>query len=141
MKIGFSIDLPQRFDQLGVMMPGLRLVGHVPGTRRTEGRLHRKFAAYRERGEWFRNATEIRDFLRAEATALNLTMPPCRQRTPKAKEPVFVDTAEIGRKGGKARAAGMTKAERSESARNAVNARWAKAGKKPAAAKKKAAKG
>jgi hypothetical protein len=43
------------------------------------------------------------------------------------KEPVLVDVAEIGRQGGKARARNMTKAERSESARNAVNARWAKA--------------
>jgi general stress protein YciG len=38
-----------------------------------------------------------------------------------------VDVAEIGQKGGKARAAAMTKAERSEAARKAVNARWDKA--------------
>lgn len=34
--------------------------------------------------------------------------------------------AEFARKGGNARAAGMTKAERSEAARKAANARWAK---------------
>lgn len=34
-----------------------------------------------------------------------------------------------GKKGGPARAAKLTQAERSESARNAVQARWAKAGK------------
>ena len=43
---------------------------------------------------------------------------------------------EMGRKGGKARAAGMTKEERSEAARAAVTARWAKVKK----AAKKAAK-
>jgi hypothetical protein len=42
----------------------------------------------------------------------------------------LVDTAELGRKGGKARAKKMTKQERSESARKAVLARWAKAKKK-----------
>jgi len=36
---------------------------------------------------------------------------------------------EMGRKGGKARAAGMTKEERSEAARAAVTARWARAKK------------
>lgn len=34
--------------------------------------------------------------------------------------------AALGRKGGKARAKALTKAERSESARKAVRARWAK---------------
>jgi hypothetical protein len=34
---------------------------------------------------------------------------------------------ELGRLGGKARAAKMTKQERSESARQAVNARWSRA--------------
>jgi hypothetical protein len=32
--------------------------------------------------------------------------------------------ADLGRRGGKARAAGMTKEERSEAARQAVTARW-----------------
>ena len=50
-------------------------------------------------------------------------------------EPTLVDVAEIGRKGGKARAKKMTAGQRSESARNAVLARWAKekAGKEVAA--------
>jgi hypothetical protein len=50
-------------------------------------------------------------------------------------EPRLVNVTEAGRKGGKARAKSMTKAERSEAARKAVQARWAKAKKK--AAKKK----
>jgi len=38
----------------------------------------------------------------------------------------MVDTAVIGRKGGKASAKALTPAERSERARKAINARWAK---------------
>ncbi|HEV8500419.1 MAG TPA: hypothetical protein VGR63_02495 [Casimicrobiaceae bacterium] len=50
---------------------------------------------------------------------------------------VLVDVAAAGRKGGHARAKAMTKEERSESARKAVQARWAKAPKKKAAKKAK----
>ena len=39
-------------------------------------------------------------------------------------EPRYVDVSVAGRKGGKARAENMTKAERSASARAAVQARW-----------------
>jgi hypothetical protein len=54
----------------------------------------------------------------------------------------LIDTAEIGRKGGLATAAKLSKEERSESARKAVNARWAavKKAEEPKA-KKKAGKG
>jgi hypothetical protein len=48
---------------------------------------------------------------------------------PKTKKLVVVDVAAIGKKGGKSRAAKMTRQERSESARKAAVARW---GKKPA---------
>jgi hypothetical protein len=41
-----------------------------------------------------------------------------------------MDSADMGRKGGTARAKAMTKEERIESARKAVQARWAKAKKK-----------
>jgi hypothetical protein len=47
----------------------------------------------------------------------------------------LIDTAAIGKKGGKARAKNMTPEERSESARKASQARWAK--KKPAKKAKK----
>ena len=49
-----------------------------------------------------------------------------------------MDVAEMARLGGKARAASMTPEERSESARQAVHARWA-AFKKAAAVAKKTA--
>jgi hypothetical protein len=44
-----------------------------------------------------------------------------------------MDVSDMARMGGKARAKKMTKEERAESARNAVNARWAK--RKPAVKK------
>ena len=62
-------------------------------------------------------------------------------------EPRYVDVSEAGRKGGKARAESMTKAERSASARAAVQARWdriraekaaSESGTKQKAVKKKA---
>ena len=46
------------------------------------------------------------------------------------KEPTLIDVSEMGRRGGKARAEGMTKEQRSESARKAVQVRWANAKKK-----------
>ena len=54
----------------------------------------------------------------------------------------LVDTAEIGRKGGKQRAENFSAEERSDRARKAVNARWAAVKKveKPKA-KKKTGKG
>jgi hypothetical protein len=54
---------------------------------------------------------------------------------------VVVDVAAIGKLGGEARAANMTAEERSEAARNAVNARWAgHVAKRPASSRKPAAK-
>jgi hypothetical protein len=46
------------------------------------------------------------------------------------KEPVLIDVRAMARLGGKARAKSMTPEERSESARKAVQARWAKKGAK-----------
>jgi hypothetical protein len=48
--------------------------------------------------------------------------------------------AEFAARGGAARAKNMTKAERSEASRAAVNARWAAVREAKAAAEKKAAK-
>ena len=51
-----------------------------------------------------------------------------------------IDVTELGRAGGKATAANRTPQERSEAARNAVNARWAgHVAKRPASSRKPAA--
>jgi len=48
----------------------------------------------------------------------------------------LMDVSEMARMGGKARAKKMTKQERSDSARKAIQARWAKAKAAKKAAKK-----
>lgn len=52
------------------------------------------------------------------------------------KVTITVDVTELGRRGGKARAGKLTPAERSESARRAVNARWERYRRKHPKAKK-----
>jgi hypothetical protein len=54
---------------------------------------------------------------------------------------VTLNVTKAGKLGGEARAANMTAEERSEAARNAVNARWAgHVAKRPASSRKPAAK-
>jgi len=53
-----------------------------------------------------------------------------KKKVPAKKVLVTIDTVATGRLGGQARAANMTATERSEAARKAVQARWAKAGVK-----------
>ena len=56
-KIGFTtLSVAIRFDQIANGLPGLRLLGYLPGTRHTETWLHSKFGAFQESGEWFRAA-------------------------------------------------------------------------------------
>jgi hypothetical protein len=62
-KIGYSEVLDRRWAQLSPLLPGLRVVGYVAGTRADEARLHKRFAAHRERGEWFRTSDELRSYL------------------------------------------------------------------------------
>lgn len=65
MKIGYSATLNRRMGQLeAVLRPTpIRLIGYLPGNRGTETWLHQRFAAHRERGEWFRNEPELREFV------------------------------------------------------------------------------
>lgn len=62
-KIGFSTNVPRRYEQIGVLLPRLRLIGHIPASRATEGWLHYKFRGLRDRGEWFRRTEELRAFI------------------------------------------------------------------------------
>lgn len=48
---------------------GTKLVGAVPGDRKTERALHESFAHLRERGEWFRAEKELLDYIRDKAQA------------------------------------------------------------------------
>jgi hypothetical protein len=132
-KIGYSIDVPRRFDEIGVLLPGLRLIGHMPGARMTETWLHRKFKGSRERGEWFRSSEE----LRALISALG---PPEPEAEPEPAKAITVAKQDgsgnsIGAQMVARRYAKMTPEARSAAAKNAAVKKWA-----AVKAKKKAAK-
>lgn len=64
-KIGFSCtSLAVRLRHLQNGNPSeLRLIGSIPGSILDEHELHRRFAQYRIRGEWFREDGELREYL------------------------------------------------------------------------------
>lgn len=63
-KIGMTSNLEQRLIDLRVACPvSLRVVYHRPGGRWMESDYHKKFAAYRSHGEWFRFEGELRSFI------------------------------------------------------------------------------
>ncbi len=134
-KIGYSIHVPRRFDEIGVLLPGLRLIGYMPGTMATERWLHGKFAALRERGEWFRHTEDLRGFI----TNLGLIEPPKPKPLPppvmeqrkirtmvtipvKAREYFRKEGSRGGKKSAAARLTKMTRERRSEVARMAAAA-------------------
>ncbi len=58
------MQIGQRFAALQIAHPEhLDLVFHCEGGAREEEALHRQFAAYRVRGEWFRIDREILDWI------------------------------------------------------------------------------
>lgn len=63
-KIGFSEGHEGRLASLqSASADKLTLLGTVSGTRKTEMKMHKRFAAYRERGEWFRVEGTLAKFL------------------------------------------------------------------------------
>lgn len=63
-KIGYSEDLASRFTDLSVGSPvELRLLHVIPGDVDDERALHKRFALYRVRGEWFRITGTLAAFL------------------------------------------------------------------------------
>lgn len=67
LKIGFSERHPResRLHELQVASPdALRLAGLILGNAERERQLHRQFARYRIRGEWFANNSEILEYFR-----------------------------------------------------------------------------
>lgn len=64
-KIGFSEGHEGRFRSLqAASADKLTLLGTIPGTRKTEMKMHKKFAEHRERGEWFRVEGALARFLK-----------------------------------------------------------------------------
>lgn len=64
-KIGFASDVERRMRELQTSnsSPVEALIS-IPGDRALEGRLHKRFAAHRKTGEWFRLSDEIKTFIR-----------------------------------------------------------------------------
>lgn len=63
LKIGFSSNPDRRIKKLQTgNKEKLSMIGLIRGGAKTEKMLHKMFASYRERGEWFRNSEEIRSF-------------------------------------------------------------------------------
>lgn len=60
-KIGTTQDLTQRLTAI----PYDELLATIPGGPDVEGQWHRRFAHLRTRGEWFRDAPELRDAIAA----------------------------------------------------------------------------
>jgi hypothetical protein len=64
-KIGFSENHKVRLSSLqGASPDALMLIGTLPGTVKFERRMHERFKAYREKGEWFRVEGKLATFLK-----------------------------------------------------------------------------
>ncbi len=64
-KIGYSVALNQRMGDLAVGHPDeLELLATVSGGNDAEGRLHRRFAQYRIRGEWYRLEGKLAEYVK-----------------------------------------------------------------------------
>lgn len=64
-KIGKARDVQRRVDEIKAGNPyELRVLAVMPGGRAEERELHERFAHLRLRGEWFRPAAELRDFVK-----------------------------------------------------------------------------
>lgn len=63
-KIGIARDPKKRFDDLRVASPvKLQIAGVFFGSLYLEQYLHKKFAKFHVRGEWFEFAPDLRDYL------------------------------------------------------------------------------
>lgn len=65
-KIGVSEGINNRLSSLGGGTPEkITLMATVSGDRRAEARLHKKFARYRIKGEWFRLEGKLAEYIKA----------------------------------------------------------------------------
>lgn len=65
LKIGFSTNPKVRLAKMQTGLPlELTIVGIVRAPRELEQQLHRRFAKYRHRGEWYQDVSDIRAFFR-----------------------------------------------------------------------------
>lgn len=86
-KIGVTNDVPARIRDLQCAnAKRLRLLVTVPGDHKTENELHRRFAAERLNGEWFKGKGAVRAFVEEliatapEARAVEVTPPRTKRK-------------------------------------------------------------
>ena len=92
-KIGTSSDVAQRIAGLRAQYGSrLVLVGTVPGDERYEKTLHRAFADYRIRGEWFRCEGRLATFLSSLPFLPEDVRSVSRRRVADLKQPVRIDS-------------------------------------------------
>ena len=92
-KIGTSSDVTLRLASLRAQYGSrLVLVGTVPGDERYEKTLHRAFAEYRIRGEWFRCDGRLAAFLSLLPSLPEDVRPPSKRRIPDLRQPVRIDS-------------------------------------------------
>lgn len=76
-KIGFTRSIAARMVKMRTDVPGaIKLLHMEPGTFQTEKIVHRHFAALRIRGEWFRKAPELLEYIeqRKRLTSFSMEM-------------------------------------------------------------------
>jgi hypothetical protein len=74
-KIGYSTEPSRRLSTLQTSHPrDLELLAVWPGDQNLEKQIHERFAQFRIRGEWFRPAQELLDFISENSTN---TVVPC----------------------------------------------------------------
>lgn len=63
-KLGFTTDLGRRLSGYLMHTPyDVKVLASMPGDRRLEKSLHRRFVKHHHRGEWFRLSSEILDYI------------------------------------------------------------------------------
>lgn len=64
-KIGYSADIKHRVRSIQTMSPvPLTLLGFIPGDKRIEQNIHRRFAHLWSHGEWFKLTPELNQFIK-----------------------------------------------------------------------------
>jgi hypothetical protein len=92
-KIGYSTDPLGRIGALQEQSPvAMRLLGTCIGDRKLEHQLHRRFADYRQRGEWFRMEPEVMAFMQTQAQDARWLY--CRYALPWKPQHIRASTAQ-----------------------------------------------
>jgi hypothetical protein len=94
-KIGFTADSSKRLANLSSAIGrDIELLATVPGSRDLEQHLHERFAAARDKGEWFLPTEDLLGFIERVRANGSLAIPAGFNPLPKDKKPVSDEKAE-----------------------------------------------